>query len=66
MNCELEMGQRIDIKSIAHDFAVSQTPIREVMNRLMKDGLITSVPRKGYFVARLDVKDLVPVFDQGL
>lgn len=63
IGCELKMGQRIDINAIARDFGVSQTPVREVVNRLIKDGLVDVVPRKGYFVVSLNVRDLEEIYD---
>ena len=33
---------------------VSLTPVRDALNRLMAEGLVEDMPRRGYFVARLD------------
>jgi len=44
---KIEPGARIDIPKISIDFDVSQTPIREALGRLVKDGLVVYKSRKG-------------------
>lgn len=50
LNLEFEFGERINIKNLCEEFHVSPTPIREGIKKLMEDGLIKNVPRKGYYV----------------
>lgn len=63
VNHEVKMGQRLYLDELAQEFNVSQTPVREVINRLMKDGLITNIPRRGYFVIELESRDLDEIYD---
>jgi len=63
INLELKLGQRIDIKKLAEEFEVSQTPIREALNKLIKDGLVTINPRRGYYVVKLLAKDMEEIYD---
>lgn len=44
-------GEAINIPSLARDFEVSQTPIREALARLEHTGLIVREALRGYFVA---------------
>lgn len=44
---KIKPGERIDILKISIDFGVSQTPIREALGRLVKDGLVVCKSRKG-------------------
>lgn len=62
-NLELKLGQRININELAEEFGVSQTPIRDVLNKLAKDGLITIIPRRGYHVVKPSVKDMEEIYD---
>ncbi|KRE59399.1 GntR family transcriptional regulator [Arthrobacter sp. Soil736] len=48
---EREAGQSLNIPSIAREFDVSQTPVREALARLEHTGLVTREPLKGYRVA---------------
>jgi len=62
-NLELKLGQRININELAEEFEVSQTPIRDVLNKLEKDGLITIIPRRGYHVIKLSIRDMEEIYD---
>jgi len=63
INLKIELGTRINIQKIAEDFNISQTPIREALSRLVKDGLVIYNPRKGYYVIQLTAKDLEEIYD---
>lgn len=55
---KIKLGQRVNIKKISEDFGISQIPIRETLNRLVKDNLIVYKPRRGYYVIKLSYKDM--------
>jgi DNA-binding GntR family transcriptional regulator len=62
-----EAGQALNIPSIAREFDVSQTPVREALARLEHTGLVTREPLKGYRVAPLFSEHvLVKLLDAGL
>ena len=63
INLELKLGQRIDIKGLAEEFGVSQTPVREALNRLTKDRLVNVIPRRGYYVVKLSAEDMEEIYD---
>jgi DNA-binding GntR family transcriptional regulator len=48
-----EASQALNIPSIAREFDVSQTPVREALARLEHTGLVIREPLKGYRVAPL-------------
>jgi DNA-binding GntR family transcriptional regulator len=48
-----EASQPLNIPSLAREFDVSQTPVREALARLEHTGLVTREPLKGYRVAPL-------------
>lgn len=60
---EIKLGQRINIEKISKSFDISQTPIREALNRLVKDGLVLYKPRKGYYFIQITYKDLEEIYD---
>src|SRR5580658_10280866 len=43
---------RLDERSLAQDFGVSRTPVREAMVQLEREGFVRSVPRRGVYVVR--------------
>ncbi|QEX16651.1 GntR family transcriptional regulator [Hypericibacter terrae] len=53
---ELQPGSRLTESALAERLKVSRTPLREALNRLERDGLVTNRPRHGYFVAAFDLK----------
>jgi len=63
INLEVKLGERVYIKKISEDFDISQTPIREALSRLVKDGLIVYKPRKGYYVIQITCEDLKEIYD---
>lgn len=45
---DIPPGTRIKIDTIAHDLGVSQTPVREALQRLESDDLLVYTPGRGY------------------
>lgn len=56
LNGEVRPGDRLAERKLTKRLAVSRTPLREALNRLERDGLVTSEPRRGYYVLELDAK----------
>ncbi len=56
-------GEKINIDRLSHDWEVSKTPIREALKNLEQTRLVQYVPRKGFFIASLDWKDLLDLAD---
>jgi len=63
VNGELKSGQKINIKIFSQEFKVSPTPIREVLGRLIKDGFIINLSRRGYYVVRIKKRDLEEIYE---
>lgn len=55
-------GDRLDERSLAEQFGVSRTPVREALQRLAASGLVMLRGRQGACVARLSVPDLLDAF----
>jgi len=48
MSLRIVPGSRVTIDALARDLGVSQTPIRDALNRMEADGLVVRVPHAGY------------------
>lgn len=51
-------GERLDVVDIAGRYNTSVTPVRDALNMLNQEGLVTIKPRSGYFVTRITLKEL--------
>ena len=60
---ELMPGSRLTEIDLALKLKVSRTPLREALNRLERDGLVTNKPRHGYFVTVFELKTLEDAFE---
>ena len=51
-------GQIINEVALAKELNVSRTPVREAMIRLVADGVLIKVPRKGYTLVEVDRRQI--------
>jgi DNA-binding GntR family transcriptional regulator len=64
MSGEIAPDSRINIEAISRTFGVSQTPVREALQRLEGDNLIVYAPGRGYSTtALLDLQGLHDLFE---
>lgn len=59
---KLRPGDRIRQEEIAASFGVSLAPVREALAVLEQEGQVAYRPRRGYFVAELQLDDLVEIY----
>ena len=60
----LPAGERINEVRLAAQLGVSRTPLREALSRLVTEGALRDIPRRGVFVRPLtadEVRDIYPV-----
>jgi len=55
----LRAGSRIDQDAIADELGMSRLPVREALIALDREGLVTTIARKGAYVARIDREDII-------
>lgn len=60
---ELAPNEYLEEKKICEWTGMSRTPIREAINRLAQEGLVTVIPNKGGFVASLDIQRVRELFE---
>lgn len=56
-------GDHILETAVAIKLGISRAPVREGLKELEKEGIVTTIPRKGTYVTRFKVKDIKEVFD---
>ena len=57
----LDGDVRLDEKALVDSLGVSRTPVREAVNRLVAEGFLKMIPRRGVFVARKSIKEIVEI-----
>jgi DNA-binding GntR family transcriptional regulator len=63
IDLELLPGSALDEVRLSQQFALSRTPIREALVRLVADGLVTTQPNRGTVVAPIDFEKLPLYFE---
>ncbi|SFS69239.1 GntR family transcriptional regulator [Paenibacillus sp. BC26] len=58
----LKPGARLIVTEIAGKFQVSQAPVREALERLKQEGLISGIPNKGSVVSSITAKEIRDIF----
>lgn len=51
-------GERLDLEALSKSFGTSITPLRDALQMLSQEGLVTIKPRSGYFVTHVTLKQL--------
>lgn len=59
----LRPGERIGQDELAQSLGVSIAPVREALAALEQEGQLTYRPRRGYFVAELNLEDLREIYE---
>ena len=60
---ELPFGSKLTEDGLAKELGISRTPIREALNRLAQDRLVTVSPGRGAFVATFSFDDMVQLLE---
>ena len=56
-------GERLNLGDLTKTYNTSITPLRDALQMLAQEGLVTIKPRSGYFVSRTTLKELRELFD---
>ncbi len=59
---ELKPNQRLIEENLAAEMGASRTPVREAMQKLETEDLVSKLPKGGYIVRSLTVQDIEEVF----
>jgi len=54
---EYAMGSALVENDLCHELAMGRTPVREAIQQLASEGLVTILPRKGTFVSNINYVD---------
>ncbi|MDX6752491.1 GntR family transcriptional regulator [Geminicoccaceae bacterium 1502E] len=56
-------GHLLSEQALSQSLGIGRTPVREALQRLAANGLVRIVPRRGYYVSELDVREFFSMLD---
>lgn len=60
---KLKPKEKLDISSLAKEYKISTSPIREALFLLESEGLVISVPYSGFFVSDISFREIKDMFE---
>lgn len=63
ISCALAPGTEISEAQLCAHYKLGKAPVRMALNRLAHDGLVRAIPRRGYRVTQITLKDIHDVFE---
>ncbi|MGI3171041.1 GntR family transcriptional regulator [Pseudooceanicola sp. C21-150M6] len=63
LSLELKPGEAVTVAGLADDMGLGRTPVIQAVDRLMLDGLVEVMPRKGVVVSPVSLEDLVQIIE---
>ena len=58
----MESGAYLSIRQFTDELGISYTTVREAFLRLQKEGALKQIPNVGFFVATLDINEILQLF----
>lgn len=59
----LKPGQKIIFQDLVKRYEISETPIKQALNRMVVEGLVESIPRKGMRIKPISIQDYNETMD---
>jgi DNA-binding GntR family transcriptional regulator len=63
ITAQLAPGEFLSERDLAVRCRTSRTPVREACTRLMQDKWLSRIPRKGFMVTPISVRDIIDMYD---
>lgn len=63
LTCELDPGSQIAQSQLMGRYAFGVTPVREALKRLESEGYVRTIPRFGYVITPITVKDVEDIYE---
>jgi DNA-binding GntR family transcriptional regulator len=63
LNYRVQPGQRLEHEFLSNGIGVSNTPIREALNRLSEEGYVYQIKNRGYFVSDLSTNEVDELYE---
>ena len=63
LNNQLKPGEKLLQEKLAGELGVSRTPLLKALQMLEYDFLVESIPRRGMYVKKMSVKEMMDIYD---
>src|SRR5438876_224795 len=63
ISAQLAPGEFLSEQDLAVRCRTSRTPVREACSRLMQDKWLSRIPRKGFMVTPISVRDIIDMYE---
>ncbi|MGI3171027.1 GntR family transcriptional regulator [Pseudooceanicola sp. C21-150M6] len=63
LSCELRPGEAVTVAGLAESLGMGRTPVTQAVDRLMNDGLVEVMPRKGVVVSPVSLDQLIEIIE---
>jgi len=63
VHCQLVPGSEVSEGKLVERYEISKTPVREALARLQFEGLVKTIPRRGYQIAPIRLSDVNELFE---
>ena len=60
---KMHPGEKIVVGQIADSLSISPTPVKEALNRLVAEGLMITLPRRGFMVKKVSIAEVRDIMD---
>ena len=62
MSGKLLPGSSLVEREISDEYSISRTPVREILWRLVSDGLLEQEPSRGYIIRKISLEEIFNIF----
>lgn len=59
----LRPGEKLSDLRLSEELGVSRTPVREALQRLVQEGVVTALPNRGFRVSIFSARDVAEIYD---
>ncbi len=63
VRCVFQPGEKIIFRELATRYSASETPLKQALNRLVTEGLVTNIPRKGMWIRKITAEEIIETMD---
>jgi DNA-binding GntR family transcriptional regulator len=60
---ELSVGAKVVVRPLSERLSLSPTPIKAALAGLERDGFLTAIPHRGYYVPEVNVQDMREIYE---